>query len=118
MSTKPKKPSLESIKRDYPYQYFGAHVNQQQTCFRLYAPNATSVSLMREENGWNHQAEIMKQNKDGVWEITVAQDLTWKEYKYYIENHNDYLSKPYQMARIDPFSEGFFGFVLTVSPPE
>lgn len=104
MSKKGKKHLDETIRRDYPYQYFGAHANKTETCFRVYAPQATFVGLMREKNGWNPKAEPMKRNDDGVWEITIQENLTWSEYKYYIENHNDYLSEPYQMARIDPFS--------------
>ncbi len=99
-----KKKSLETIKRDYPYQYFGAHVNKSETMFRVYAPRATGVALMRSGNGWDYLAEPMKQNGDGVWEITILEDLRWSEYKYYIENSNKYLSEPYKMARIDPFS--------------
>ncbi len=99
-----KKKSLETIKRDYPYQYFGAHVNKSETMFRVYAPRATGVALMRSGNGWDYLAEPMKQNGDGVWEITIIEDLRWSEYKYYIENSNKYLREPYKMARIDPFS--------------
>ena len=96
--------SIETIKRDYPYQYFGAHPSQNETIFRVYAPRATRVSLLREGNGWDCFAETMTKNDEGVWEITIPENLTWKEYKYYIENHSDYLGQPYEMSRIDPFS--------------
>lgn len=96
--------SLEVIKRDYPYQYFGAHANEKETVFRVYAPHATYVSLIRDGNGWNNKAEPMTLNAEGIWEITIPENLTWTEYKYYIENTNNYLETPYKMARIDPFS--------------
>ncbi|MGK7959178.1 alpha-amylase family glycosyl hydrolase [Crocosphaera sp.] len=96
--------SLETIKQDYPYQYFGAHATKTETTFRVYAPRATGVSLVRDGNGWDRFAEPMQKNEEGVWEITIAENLTWSEYKYYIENNSDYLSQPYGMARIDPFS--------------
>ena len=96
--------SLETIKRDYPYLYFGAHVEDNKTIFRVYAPNATGVWLMRDGNNWNPHAEALNKNPDGVWEITVGEDLTYSQYKYHIENTNDYLDTPYKMARIDPFS--------------
>ncbi len=99
-----KEASIETIKRDYPYQYFGAQANQTETTFRVYAPRATRVNLMREGNGWDGFAEPMTRNEEGVWEITIPENLTWSEYKYYIENNNDYLSEPYAMGRIDPFS--------------
>nr|AFP43336.1 starch branching enzyme 3 [Cyanobacterium sp. CLg1] len=96
--------SPETIERDYPYLYFGAHVNRNQTVFRVYAPNATGVWLMREGNNWSQKAESLTKNHDGVWEITIEEDLTYCQYKYWIENNSDYLETPYQMARIDPFS--------------
>ena len=67
--------SIETIKRDYPYQYYGTHPNENETTFRVYAPRATRVSLLREGNGWDCFAETMTKNEEGVWEITVPENL-------------------------------------------
>lgn len=102
--TPPAAPDLEQLRRDYPYKYWGAHVDPQagQTVFRVYAPAATAVGLMHERSGWSGQP--MNRLPDGTWELAVPEDLRWCEYKYMIENNGSYLTQPYRMARIDPFS--------------
>ena len=89
---------------DFPYRYFGAHIQENTTVFRVHAPAATEVLLLREGNGWGQQPEYLNRLDDGTWEIILPEKLYWKEYKYLIRNCNDYLKTPYQMARIDPFS--------------
>ncbi|MBN2713134.1 MAG: alpha amylase C-terminal domain-containing protein [Planctomycetes bacterium] len=90
--------------RDYPYLYFGAHPSSKETVFRVHAPEATEVSLLREANNWNPGAETMNRLEDGTWEITIPEDLSWTGYKYHIKNTHDYLDHEYSLARIDPFS--------------
>ncbi len=93
----------DEIKRDYPYKYWGAQVQENgSTLFRVFAPAATRVELLREGHNW--QSEPMQRLMDGTWEIKIAEDLRWTEYKYLIDNDSSYLSQPYKMARIDPFS--------------
>lgn len=89
---------------DYPYQYFGAHVKNSATTFRVFAPAATEVLLLRSGNNWGERKEYLNRLASGTWEITINENLLWSEYKYLIRNNNGYLSTPYEMGRIDPFS--------------
>lgn len=98
---------IDKTKRDYPYRYWGAQATAAQTVFRVYAPNATSVQLLRAGNNWQPETMTRVVENGGVadsgtWEITIAQNLEFTEYKYQIENNN--VNPPYKMARIDPFS--------------
>jgi 1,4-alpha-glucan branching enzyme len=92
------------IRRDYPWRFFGAHVEKDRTTFRVYAPEATEVLLLRDGNGWGHKKEYLHRDPDGVWHITLSENLLWKQYKYMVRNRKPYLKPPYEMARIDPFS--------------
>lgn len=93
---------LEELRRDFPYRYWGAHVCDGKTVFRVYAPNADAVALMRDGGGW--QREPMSRLDDGTWETVIDGDLSGSEYKYWIENAHAENGAPYSMARIDPFS--------------
>lgn len=92
----------EELRRDYPYLYFGAQVRGDMTIFRVYAPEATEVQLIREGTNW--VGEPMHRSPDGVWSLEIPANLRWTPYKYRIRNHHSYLKHPYDMARIDPFS--------------
>ena len=92
------------VRRDYPWRFFGAHVEKDKTTFRVYAPEATEVLLLRDGNHWGKRAEYLYREPDGVWHITIPQNLLWQQYKYLVRNRKSYLKEPYAMARIDPFS--------------
>ncbi|CEL93177.1 unnamed protein product [Vitrella brassicaformis CCMP3155] len=95
----------ETLRRDYPYKFFGAHVDGEKktTTFRVYAPEATHVFLLRDANNWQ-KGEPLHWTRDGVWELEVGEDLTYHQYKYHIINDKGYLPNRYEMGRIDPFS--------------
>src|SRR5690242_5442235 len=70
------------LRRDFPYRYFGAQVRNGTTVFRVYCPEATEVLLLHAGNGWGQRPEYLYREPDGVWQITIKDDLHWKEYKY------------------------------------
>jgi len=96
--------SAVALRQDYPYRYFGAHAREGETAFRVYAPEATSVGLLREGNGWGARWEGLERDTEGVWTIVIPEDLAGQEYKYRVRNDRPYLKHAYEMARIDPFS--------------
>lgn len=99
-----KKLSDDILRKDYPWRYFGAQVGEKSTTFRIYLPEASEVSLLREGNNWGQEYEPLERKDNGIWEIEVPQVLTNSEYKYRIRNDQGYLDKAYDMARIDPYS--------------
>ncbi|MFW5857725.1 MAG: alpha amylase C-terminal domain-containing protein [Planctomycetota bacterium] len=92
------------LRRDAPWRFFGAQVDGERTTFRVYLPEATEVALLRDGNDWGGRVESLARRDDGVWEITVPENLAGRPYKYHVRNDRDYLDAPYDRARLDPFS--------------
>ena len=78
------------------YNKFGNHLAEhngtQGIYFAVWAPNATSVSLIGNFNCWNRQTNIMLPRWDhsGIWELFVPGLGKGEYYKYYIEGKNGY----------------------------
>ena len=76
-------------KNSEAYKFFGVHRtekdNQQYHCFRVWAPNAVSVSVVGDFNEWDKYANKMSLISDGVWECTVPALEQFSTYKYCIE---------------------------------
>lgn len=54
------------------YMYFGLHRTEKGWVFREWAPNATSICLIGDFNGWKESPEYqLKPKKNGVWEIQL-----------------------------------------------
>jgi 1,4-alpha-glucan branching enzyme len=70
--------------------------------FGVWAPNAESVSVIGEFNGWNPDASPLAVRADGsgVWEGEVAGALHGQAYKYRIRSHID----RYVVDKADPLS--------------
>ena len=56
------------------YDFFGSHVEnwdgKQGVVFRVWAPNAKSVSVVGDFNGWDQDANHMYKIDDGgIWEV-------------------------------------------------
>ncbi|MGL4687280.1 MAG: 1,4-alpha-glucan branching protein GlgB [Fusobacteriaceae bacterium] len=71
------------------YGYLGAHPNRTGTIFRVWAPNAKSVSVVGDFNNWNSETNIMnKLNNEGLWEVEIKKLKKETLYKFSIENYN------------------------------
>ena len=66
------------------YEFLGAHrVAGGGTVFRVWAPNARSVSVTGDFNGWDAAAAPMvRMDDDGVWECVVQGVQLYDAYKY------------------------------------
>jgi 1,4-alpha-glucan branching enzyme len=79
------------------YDKLGAHVmefnNTSGTFFAVWAPNAKSVSVIGNFNGWKKEANILKHRDDGsgIWEGFIPGVGKGEAYKYFIVSlHNGY----------------------------
>lgn len=63
----------------------GASPGDGSTVFRVWAPNASSVSVIGDFNDWDHQANPMTGSDSGVWEATVPGVGNGAKYKYSIQ---------------------------------
>lgn len=56
------------------YLYFGLHKQAKKWVFREWAPNATSIGLIGDFNGWKEDEKFQLKKKDnGIWELTVPE---------------------------------------------
>ena len=71
------------------YAYLGAHFctqdEKQGVVFRVWAPNAVSVSVVGSFNNWDENASVMQKiTEGGVWECFVEGVTEFDAYKYCI----------------------------------
>ncbi|PYQ34490.1 MAG: 1,4-alpha-glucan branching enzyme [Acidobacteria bacterium] len=78
------------------WEKLGAHVMEREgvrgTMFAVWAPNAESVSVMGDFNGWNRDAHRLEsRGPSGIWEAFVSGVGKGSKYKYHIRSrHNGY----------------------------
>ncbi len=71
------------------WRFFGAHTKtcngREYTVFRVWAPNAVSVSLVGDFNDWNRDAAPMQLVSDGVWAVATDKMPQYTVYKFSVE---------------------------------
>ena len=50
------------------YEILGCHFVDNRAIFRVWAPNASAVSVVGDFNGWNKDANPMFKVTSGIWE--------------------------------------------------
>ena len=94
------------------YEKLGAHLTelngQPGVRFAVWAPNARSVAVIGDFNGWNRDANPMRvRGESGIWEAFVPGIGQGEVYKYFIRsNYNGY-----EVEKADPY-----GFAAEVRP--
>ena len=82
------------------YEYMGAHLTESGTVFRVYAPNASKVSVIGDFSKW--EALPMKAVDDGrFYELVVPEAEEGQRYKYRI-----YDAKGDFIDHCDPYGFG------------
>ena len=67
------------------YEFFGCHrIKGSEFAFRVWAPNAVSISVAGDFNGWNESANVMEQISSGIWEAVIDGINIYDCYKYVI----------------------------------
>ena len=72
------------------YGYFGAHCEDNQVVFRVWASNAHKICLIGDFNGWQDGTELCQTNFGGVWEGRVSTEIAsvGDRYKFRITDEN------------------------------
>lgn len=84
------------------YEFMGAHNTPKGTLFRVWAPNARSISIVGDFNSWSPHTNSMKRiNNEGIWELTIEGLSKGVTYKYAIEDHSGNI-----VNKADPY--GFY----------
>ena len=77
----------------------GAHREGDGWRFRVWAPNARSVSLVGDMNGWNPAADPMTRDDFGIWSLYRAGIQEGAVYKYAVTGPNGAV-----VLKADPFA--------------
>ncbi|MBQ7338896.1 MAG: 1,4-alpha-glucan branching protein GlgB [Clostridia bacterium] len=84
------------------YSYLGVHpLSDGSTVFRVWAPNADSVSVVGDFCDWNVGIPMSRITERGIWEVTVTSGRlhAGQPYKYRIQNGGKILLKADPYAR-------------------
>jgi len=85
------------------YEQHGAHLDQQSgtagTRFEVWAPNATEVSLLCDQNGWTHGSNPFLPSDQGIWRGFVAGIGVGDAYKFGIKTADGRM-----IEKADPFA--------------
>lgn len=67
------------------YKFFGNHmIDKDKFAFRVWAPNATAVSVVGDFNSWDKGADRCKLIAPGIWEAVISGVSVYDCYKYAI----------------------------------
>ena len=66
------------------YRYLGSFEKNGSVTFRVWAPGASAVSVAGDFNGWDNEANPMKQCGNGIWEAKIKGAKKFDSYKYAI----------------------------------
>jgi 1,4-alpha-glucan branching enzyme len=69
------------------------------TSFRVWAPNATGVSVVGEFNDWSGEAHPLKREQNGLWAVVVKGAVPGEQYQYEITNGENRFRKNDAYAR-------------------
>ncbi len=88
------------------YKFFGVHSKKKGRgrcfTFRVWAPNAVSVSVVGDFNDWNRDADPMSLIADGIWETTISKLKQFDAYKFSIETKDGRI-----ILKSDPYAHHF-----------
>lgn len=67
------------------YKLFSPHKEGNAWVFRVWAPNAKSISLVGDFNNWQEDLNVFKQISNGIWECKTKDVKKYDKYKFCIE---------------------------------
>ena len=90
-----------NVKND-AYKYLGSFLKKDSAVFRVWAPNASAVSVVGNFNEWEIGADPMQRIEGGVWEAKIDGLQEFDLYKYAITDGNGNT-----VLKADPYARHF-----------
>lgn len=84
------------------YEYLGAFLSGNKAVFRVWAPNAESVSVVGDFNGWDVNANPMCKICCGVWQADINNIKNYDVYKYAVKSRDGKV-----ILKSDPYARHF-----------
>ncbi len=88
------------------WKFFGVHSRKKGRgkfyTFRVWVPNAVSVSVVGDFNDWNRKKNPMTLISDGIWEVEISKLKQFDNYKYSIETKDGRI-----LLKSDPYGAHF-----------
>ena len=81
------------------WEVMGAHPVEGGVTFRVWAPNASAVSVISDRNGWDAGRHALDPDPSGVWRGTFTDFEVGDHYKFWIRSSNGV----HAVAKADPF---------------
>jgi len=83
------------------YEKMGAHFMGDATSFAVWAPNAVSVAVVGDFNGWDPRKHPMQAEGDsGIWQLRVTEAKPGSVYKFHIVSRN----AGFKVDKADPYA--------------
>src|ERR1043165_8243450 len=82
------------------YQKLGAHLVEGAIEFALWAPNAASVAVVGDFNGWDPRSHPMHGSDAGVWSVRVPGARPGAVYKFHVVSRN----AGYRVDKSEPYA--------------
>src|SRR5438067_6516292 len=83
------------------YEKLGAHFLGDTTHFAVWAPNAVSVAVVGDFNGWDPRTHPMKATGDsGIWQLRVPEAKPGSVYKFHVVSRN----AGFKVDKADPYA--------------
>jgi 1,4-alpha-glucan branching enzyme len=82
------------------YEKLGAHVVSNAVEFAVWAPNAASVAVVGDWNGWDPRANPMRGSDAGIWTARVESARHGSIYKFHVVSK----SGDFRVDKSDPFA--------------
>ncbi len=83
------------------YEYFGSFYKEESTLFRVWAPDADTVSVVGDFNGWNGYTNVMKRSETGTFELSIPGIKIFDNYKYAVTKGDK------TVLKADPYAKHF-----------
>ncbi|RPI20302.1 MAG: 1,4-alpha-glucan branching enzyme, partial [Actinobacteria bacterium] len=81
------------------WRHLGAHIIESGVHFAVWAPNASSVSVVGDFNGWDPSADPMYPTGSGIWKVHSPNAAKSNTYKYRITTRSGQV-----LEKADPYA--------------
>ncbi len=109
---------IKSLDDYYSSKKLGSFIENGETYFRLFTPNAKQVKLYLFDNAGDNAGKSfsMERDKDAVWEVKLDGELDGKYYGFRVLHKDDKVSIDKKPLCVDPYAKAVASFTAYNNP--